>query len=408
MIPSHLLFRHYIGQCIHIGVCGSIAAYKTLDITRDFLHSEMQVSVTLTKAAQEFITPLSFEALGAEPVYSNMFIDSKYRTYGHLEPGQNAQALLIIPATANHIAKLSHGLADDMLSCQALAFPRPIVVAPAMNPNLWNAQATQENIQKLNSRKIHIIQPETGEVACGDQGKGKLASLQDIYFHTLKAISNQDLLGKKILITLGPTREFWDPVRFWSNPSSGKMGAALATAAWLRGAEVHCVCGPNELWLPQDIYIYPVLTAQEMYNKCVTLWPECDIACLSAAVCDFRPTTYGTQKFKKNSLQTQFLQVQFISNPDILYTLGQSKNTQQKLIGFAAETVENLIDLARSKLKSKNLDLIVANRINQENSGFDTYTNEVLVLNKHNNSEELPLMNKADVAWRVWDWILRT
>ncbi len=405
MIPPYLEFSSFCGSRIHLAVTGSIAAYKAIELSRDFLNSGLEVSLTMTRAAQEFICPLSFEALGADPVYTDMF-HGQDRIFGHLEPGQAAQAMVIAPATANSLAKLANGLADDMLSCQALAFSGPIIVAPAMNPRLWSAKATQDNINKLLSREVFMVGPLYGDVACGDTGQGKLAPIEEIYLHVLRALGPNDLAGQRLVITLGPTREYWDPVRFWSNPSSGKMGAALAVAAWLRGAQVDCVCGPNQLWFPSGITVHPVTSAQEMYDKTVSLWPQMDMGCLCAAVCDFRPGTLLEEKFKKEPLGNRSLQLNFVSNPDILKYLGRSKTSCQKLIGFAAETNPDLLEAAKSKIRAKNLDLIVANNVSDPEFGFGTPTNQGLILDINGKYEDIPRKTKADIAWRVWDWIL--
>lgn len=404
MVPDFLHFPHLPGKKVHLGITGSIAAYKALELTREVIRSGLQVSATLTAAAEEFIRPLSFQALGADPVFDRLFT-AKSDIYGHLQPGQEAQALLVVPATANCIAKMAWGLADDMLSCQILSFPGPMLVAPAMNPNLWLAAATQDNVQCLRKREIEVLEPAKGDVACGEQGQGRLPDLEQIYFRLLRAVTPARLQGRRILVTMGPTREFWDPVRFWSNPSSGRMGSALVIAAWIQGADVHCVCGPHQEILPGDVHQYPVQTAVKMHEACLQLWPEMDIGCLAAAVCDFRPRSYSAHKFKKASLQDQSLLVEFESNPDILQTLGQQKTAQQKLIGFAAETGEELQQLALQKLHRKNLDLIVANRIDQPDSGFSSRTNQVVILDKQNRALELPLLSKGEVAWKIWDWI---
>jgi phosphopantothenoylcysteine decarboxylase/phosphopantothenate--cysteine ligase len=406
MIPPYLQFSRFQGSRIHLGVTGSIAAYKVLDLCRDFLRSGIEMSATMTRAAQEFLRPLSFEGLGVDPVYTALF-DHEHRLFGHLEPGQVAHTLVIAPATANSLAKLAHGLADDMLSCQALAFSGPLVVCPAMNPRLWNAPATQENIDKLVSRNVAFVAPGFGEMACGDTGQGKLASIEEIYLHVLRTLSTKDLAGKRLVITLGPTREFWDPVRFWSNPSSGKMAAALAIAAWLRGAQVDCVCGPNQLWFPEDIRVHPVTSAQEMYETTVSLWPDMDIGCLCAAVCDFRPETVSKEKFKKDTLGHKSLQVNFVANPDILKHLGQEKTVDQRLIGFAAESTASLFEAAQSKIRSKNLDIIVANNIADPEYGFGSPVNQCLILDRFGAYENIPQRTKADIAWRIWDWILQ-
>lgn len=221
-----------------MGLTGSVAAYRMLDFCRDLLAANIWVSAALTEAGARFVTPESLRALGVSPVFGSLFNDS-HQPYPHLEPGQQADGLLIAPATANFLAKMTCGLADDLLSCQALAFSGPIVAAPAMNPAMWNAPATRANVDLLRGRGVNVMEPESGDVACGDVGRGKLPSVSDIAFHMLRAVGPGDMQGRKVLVNMGPTREPLDPVRYWSNPSSGKMGAAVATAAWIRGAEVH-------------------------------------------------------------------------------------------------------------------------------------------------------------------------
>lgn len=404
MIPEHFHLSFAESSRLHIGICGSIAAYKALDLCRAFQRLGLKVGATLTQAGSEFITPLSLTALGLDPVYSRFF-DPNDNIYAHLEPGQNSRSFLIAPASANTLAKMAHGVADTMLSCQLLAAPCPIIIAPAMNPNLWEAEATQENVRRLSRREnISIIPPDWGHVACGDQGTGRLAHGPELVFTTLRSMAAHDLQGRKVLVSLGPTREYWDPVRYWSNPSSGKMGAAMALTAWLRGAQVQCVCGPNPQWLPQDISCIRVSSAREMFEACQDLWPQTDIGCMAAAVCDFRPETFSEQKFKKDGHQGH-LSIAFSPNPDILHTLGQQKQSPQYLIGFAAESETNFAPMVRDKLVRKNLDCIVANRITQPESGFDTPTNTVTVFFSDGQSHLLPSMSKADVAWKIWDLI---
>ena len=316
-------FQTFLGKHVHLGVTGSIAAYKTLDLLRMLVKAECVVSVTLTDAARRFVQPLAFEALGACRVNTSLF-DERDEIYAHLEPGASADVLAVVPATANILAKMANGLADDMLSCQALAFDGPVVAAPAMNPRMWNAVATRENWRRLLDRGVIGIGPGSGLVACGDEGEGKLAPLDEIAAQVLRAVSPQDLRGKKVLTTLGPTREPWDAVRFWSNPSTGLMGGCIAAAAWLRGADVTVVAGPIDLWLPAGIDVVPVTTAREMYDAVLERWPASDIACLTAAVADFRPKPLGPGKFKKADA-AQGLSVEFETNPDILRALGASK-----------------------------------------------------------------------------------
>lgn len=404
-IPHYLSLSQYKGRRVHLGITGSIAAYKTLDLCRDLQRTGIETSAVLTSAAAKFITRLSLEALGVSPVQTRMF-SRDHSTFDHLEPGQNSSMMLVVPATANTLAKLAHGLADNLLTCQALAFPGPLLIVPAMNPNLWTAPATEENTAKLQEREnISVLAPDSGEVACGDQGSGKLPPLLDIYFQALKSMTPQDMSGLNILITLGSTREFWDPVRFWSNPSTGRMGAALALTAWLRGAEVRCLCGPNDVWLPAPVKTQEVVSAREMHAACLDVWPRFDIGCLCAAVCDFRPCSPQEQKFKKVQAGTT-LRLSFEKNPDILAELGRQKTSGQRLIGFAAETDSDLFQAALDKLDRKNLDLVCANRINIPEAGFAQHTNSVLLVNKQHTKRFLPVMSKADIAWKIWDWTL--
>lgn len=262
-----LQYKKLAQKHIHLGVCGSIAAYKSLELLRAFIKCNIHVSVTLTPSAEKFITALSFEALGASKVYRQMFQGEM--PFDHLEPGQLADAMVIAPASATTIARLAHGLGDEMLACQTLAFDGPILVAPAMNPKMWANPATSANMETLLERGFFLTEPKNGVVACKDEGQGRLARLEKIYYDSLALLTEQDLYGKKILITLGPTAEKWDAVRVWTNNSTGSMGTALAITAWLRGAEVYVVAGPNSQYLPEDMrmHVFPVVSADEMYKK---------------------------------------------------------------------------------------------------------------------------------------------
>ena len=398
MIPAHYYFDTFHGKRIHLGVTGSIAAYKALDLTRAFLRLHMQVGVTLTDAARKFVTDLSFGALGADPLFTDMFTTGM--NFDHLEPAI-ADAFVVAPATANILAKMAHGLADDLLSCQLLAYPGPVLVAPAMNPRMWSAQATRHNLDILGQRGIRRIDPDCGHVACGDTGQGRLAPIDEIFIQTLAALAPQDLRGKKIMLTLGPTREYFDQARFWSNPSTGIMGASLAIAAALRGAEVTAITGPVDIALPAMIRRIPVGTAREMFEAASDVFPTQDIGCFTAAVADFRPPPCPTGKYKKSGAP---LTLVFEPNTDILGTLATNKGAGQLTIGFAAEA-QNLEENAAAKLTRKNLDLIVANPINEPGAGFATTTNRVLVMDRHGRTESWPELPKTEVAWRIWDWI---
>ena len=402
MIPSHYLFDVFPGKRVHLGITGSIAAFRGLDLLRALVKSNLQVGATVTRAAARFVTPLSFESLGADPVYHDMFVSGE-SVYAHLEPGQQADALVICPATANTLAKMANGMADDMLSCQCLSFPGPIVVAPSMNPKLWNASATRSNWDTLMARGVIGVGPDQGNVACGETGAGRLAPVETIFIETLKALTPKDMAGTRVLVTLGPTREFFDRVRFWSNPSSGRMGASIAVAAWLRGADVHVVHGPTECIFPPSIHRTPVTSAREMFSACMDLWPGMDIGCFTAAVADFSPAPYSGGKLNKEDTRDG-LHIDFTPNPDILYTAGTRKQQGQRLIGFAAEATD-LLPAAKGKLERKNLDLIVANRIDQEGAGFGGAFNSVLLLGRNGQSRELTQLPKTEIAWRIWDWI---
>jgi len=399
VIPEHYQFDTFHGKRIHLGVTGSIAAYKALDLTRAFLRLNIQVGVTLTESARKFVTGLSFGALGADPLFTDMFAEGM--NFDHLEPAV-ADAFVVAPATANIIAKMAHGLADDLLSCQLLAYPGPVIVAPAMNPRMWSAPATRQNWAVLGERGVRRIEPDCGHVACGDTGQGRLAPMEDIFVQTLAALSPQDLKGKKIMLTLGPTREYFDRARFWSNPSTGIMGACLAVSAAMRGAEVTAITGPVDIALPPMIRRISVGTAREMFEAASDVFPSQDIGCFTAAVADFRPPVSPTGKFKKGGAP---LSLAFEPNPDILATLSNAKRPEQLTIGFAAEA-QDLEQNAASKLARKNLDLIVANPIDEVGAGFAASTNRVLILDRSGRKESWPQLPKTEIAWRIWDWIL--
>jgi phosphopantothenoylcysteine decarboxylase/phosphopantothenate--cysteine ligase len=404
MLPEHLKFRVLGPKRIHLGVTGSIAAYKALDLLRDLLSLDLTVSVTLTAAAAKFVTPLSFTALGASQVYDSLWAPGEQGTFGHLEPTQAAACLVVAPATANIMAKLAHGLADEMLSTQALGFTGPIVLAPAMNPRLYSAAPTRENEATLRRRGVVVVDPDEGPVACGDTGKGRLAELWAITSEALRAVAPKDMAGRRVLVNLGPTQEYFDPARYWSNPSTGLMGQAMAMAAWLRGAEVTVVHGPVSVCLPASIKCQSVTTAREMSDCCQDLWPSQDMGFMAAAVADFSPKPYGPDKFKKTSMSTPELSLKFTANPDILKAMGQAKRPGQTLLGFCAET-GHLLEEAKAKLTRKNCDLMVANSISALGSGFASPTNAVVVCDNRGRVEEWPLLPKCEVAWRLCEWI---
>ncbi len=426
MLGNFPIFDYYKQKRLHLGVCGSVAAYKMLDLMRRFQDCGIQVNVTLTPSAQKFVTPLSFEALGAGLVYGEMFDHTS--PFAHLEPGQVADAMLIAPATASTLSRLAMGLADEMLACQALAFDGPVLLAPAMNPKMWANVATEQNVDTLLERGYFLMSPDCGTVACQEHGTGKLAEIGHIYLETLKLLTEQDLFGKKVMVNLGPTQEKWDAVRVWTNKSTGSMGAAFALAAWLRGAEVHTVCGPVKQFFPKSdtFFRYDAHSAQEMFRVCENLWEQMDIGVFTAAVSDFRPTAqvaqasrplsqasegeeknavqglpttgFVSQKFKKEQYKQGF-DVHFAPNPDILKTLGRRKAKHQKIIGFAAESdgsSAQMSQLAMDKLQKKNCDLLVGNTLSH---GMGTKDNQVVVAEAKGKVSAWPTMAKTDLAW---------
>ena len=406
-MEAHFPQAPFVDKNIHLGVCGSIAAYKALDLLRAFRKAKIRVSVSLTRAAARFVAPLSFQSLGAEKVFREMFTDEWGKDglmddpFGHLGPGAEADAFLIAPASATTLARLACGLADEMLAAQALAWAGALLLSPAMNPRMWNNQATQDNCAVLARRGHVIIPPGRGQVACGEEGEGRFPDLRLVYLYSLRAISPKDLAGKKVMLTLGPTREPWDSVRFWSNRSTGLMGASLAVAAWLRGAEVYAICGYGCPWLPAGIHRHDVLTAADMLKEAESLWPDMHVGIFTAAVADFAPQPLGAGKFKKETAADGF-NLFFHPNQDILATLGRTKKPEQRIIGFAAET-ENLEENAKRKLLTKNADILVGNLVGQDGSGFATPCNTIIVLDRQGTLNRPPTSPKADLAWRILD-----
>ena len=392
------------GRRLHLGVCGSIAAYKAVEILRALQKADIAVSVTLTEAATRFIAPLTFASLGADPVYTRMFGQDEGVPFGHLQPGRTAEAMLIAPASATTLSRLASGMADEMLAAQALAFPGPIVIAPAMNPHMWLNPATQHNVKLLTERGCTFVYPASGAVACGDTGQGRLAEPEEILLAAAKALLPQDLAGQTLLVTLGPTWESWDGVRVWTNRSTGRMGAALVYAAWLRGATVRAVAGPGVPKLPGGVERHDVESAAQMFEAAKTIWPGADVGIFSAAVADFHPVPFGPEKFKKQSAAAGF-SVSFKPNPDILATLAAEARPGQKLLGFAAET-SGLEEAARGKLHRKKTHLIAGNLVGgAADSGFAASTNSMFVCDCTGREEIWPVMSKEDVAWRLLDWL---
>ncbi len=384
-----------------LGVTGGIAAYKAAEIVRSLQKNDCSITVVMTESAKQFITSLTFESLTDKHVYSGLFDPQSPSAMEHIELSKKSDLLLIAPATANIIGKAAHGIADDLLSCLLMTIIKPIIIAPAMNTNMYLNPVVQENIACLKKRGVKIIGPEKGELACGDEGQGRLANIESIVDAVKTGLrTSEKLKGKKVLVTAGPTREPIDPVRFISNPSSGRMGFALAAEALRRGAGVTLISGPTELEPLPGIRFIPVITAHEIKEEVFKHLAQIDIVIMAAAVGDYQPVQYSKQKIKKDK---DLLVLEFKKTSDILAEIGRKKGNKI-LIGFAAET-EQLAENAREKLKKKNLDIIVANKIGISESGFQSDFNKTVILTKDGKQEELPLMSKTNLAYKIFDML---
>lgn len=381
-------------KTVLVGVTGCIAAYKTCEIVRGLQKAGIRVKVVMTEHATQFVGPTTFRALTHEKVAVGLFDDPEDPIH-HISLANEADLFLIAPCTANVIAKIANGIADDLLTTTALATTAPLVIAPAMNVNMYENPATRYNIGKLHIRGTRIIEAGDGYLACGDVGKGRLAEVDDIVSVVLDELGQtRDLVGKRIVITAGPTREPLDPVRYLTNHSSGKMGYAIARAAAVRGAQVTLISGPVSLSAPEGVCVEHVQTACEMFEVAQAAFEECDIAIFAAAVADMRPEQAAGHKLKKGSADDQLRTVNLVENPDILATLGMRK-THQVVVGFAAET-NDVIENARKKLRSKHADFIVANEVGA-NRAFGTDDNEACFVDAEE-VEMLPRMAKDRLA----------
>ncbi|MBW2204456.1 MAG: bifunctional phosphopantothenoylcysteine decarboxylase/phosphopantothenate--cysteine ligase CoaBC, partial [Deltaproteobacteria bacterium] len=360
---------------------------------------DILVKVAMTKSATKFVTPLTFEALSGESVIHDMF-GQEGTAIDHIQWGQESDLIIIAPATANFIGKMAHGIGDDFLSTCVLAATAKILVCPSMNTRMFENPAVQENLDLLKKRGFIIMEPGQGALACGTEGPGRLPEPDEILEQARKLLSDQDLAGLKILVTAGPTTEPIDPVRYISNRSSGKMGYALARAAAYRGADVILVSGPTDLVPPPGLSFCQVITAEDMRRSVFENRSGCDIIIKAAAVSDYRPRDCAEQKIKKGA---ESLSLELIKNPDILAELGSTiEEFPSVLVGFAAET-EDLIANAEKKLKSKNLDMIVANDVSSKDAGFETDTNRVKIIYSDGHVDDSPLMTKDKVADLVLD-----
>jgi phosphopantothenoylcysteine decarboxylase/phosphopantothenate--cysteine ligase len=389
------------GKRILLGVTGSIAAYKAAEWVRFLVKEEALVTVVMTSAAERFVAPLTFSALSGNPVYRDMFDDDPDRIMAHINLSREADVILIAPATAQTIARLSNGMADNLLATVILAAKIPVVVCPTMNCNMLAHPATQDNIRRLQQFGYHLVQPESGSLACGETGDGRLPEWDVAREALLALFAPNDLEGQKVLITAGPTREPLDPARFLSNRSSGKMGFALARTARRRGAEVTLVTGPVALADPPGIEVIRITTADEMEQIVMQRAGAVQIIVKSAAVADFKPVAYQAHKIKKTN---QAFQLDLVKNRDILSQLGANRIRGQVLVGFAAESRDHAGEGLR-KFQEKNLDLIVVNDILGEQTGFDVETNQVTLIDR-GGSTALPLLTKEATANRIWDKVV--
>ncbi len=381
------------GKEIILGVTGGIAAYKAVELLRLLTKAGAGVHVIMTASATEFVTPLTFQTLSMNPVSTSLFNMISEREIGHISLADRADLFIIAPATANVIGKLANGIADDMLTTTVMATKAPVLVAPAMNVNMYQNPIYRENEAKLKRHGYRFVEPAKGMLACGWEGEGKLQEPQVIFEEAVAALTRQDLAGEHVLITAGPTREELDPVRFISNHSSGKMGYAIARAARRRGATVTLVTGPTCLAEPCGVETIQVVSAEEMRQAVMAAFPASTMIIKAAAVSDYRPVARAMAKIKKTA---GTLTLELEKNPDILSELGQIKG-EKVLIGFAAET-DDLMGNAAKKLAAKNVDMIVANDIGAEGAGFNVDTNIVKLLFRDGSVEDVPLMGKQELA----------
>lgn len=386
------------GREVVLGVTGGIAAFKSAEIVSLLRKQGANVHVIMTKNATQFVAPLTFETMSANPVVTDIFERPERWEVEHVALAKRAELFCIAPATANILAKLAWGLADDMLSTTALATRAPILVAPAMNVNMWEAEATRKNMAVLRERGVHVIGPDSGFLACGDSGSGRMSEPQEIVAAIEELLCpRQDYAGVKVLVTAGATRERLDPVRFLSNDSSGKMGFAIAAAARDRGADVTVVCGITQVEPPTGVRVIRVESTQELYDAVTAEAKLADVVIQAAAPADYRFAVRHDQKLKKQD-GTPFM-VELVENPDIAAAVGSAKRPGQILVGFAAET-EHLMENAAKKLQKKNLDMIVANDVSKPGAGFNVDTNIATLLTRQG-ATECPLQSKAALAQEI-------
>jgi phosphopantothenoylcysteine decarboxylase/phosphopantothenate--cysteine ligase len=387
------------GRRVVVGVCGSIAAYKAAEVVRGFIKEGAEVRVVMTDAATRFVAPATFAALTGYPVHTDLFAEPERVL--HVELGRWAEAYVVCGATASTLDRLASGSAEDLVCAVYLMCRCPIVAAPAMHTEMWEHVSVQRNVERVRVDGVIIVAPDEGDLASGDFGIGRLADPAAIVEETAAALTHKDLSGVRVLVTAGPTREPFDPVRFLSNRSTGRMGFALAREARRRGATVSVVAGPTSAEPPPGMEIVRVETAEEMLAECLDRYEDADVAVLNAAVADWRPVAPVDRKVKKAEMSRS---LELENTPDIASELGRKKGGQT-LVLFAAET-ESVIANAEEKLRSKHADIIVANTVGQVGTGFDSETNEAAVVTSEG-VEELPRMRKEELAVLIWDRIVR-
>jgi len=392
----------FAGKRIVVGVTGSIAAFKVAGWVSTLTKEEALVDVIMTESAKAFVSPLTFSSLAGRPVFSDMFKAEREGGITHISLAREADCIIIAPATAQTIARLAHGLADDLLSTTVLAAKVPVIICPAMNVAMFEHPATQRNLSILKEFGYHVVEPESGKMACGEEGKGRLPEWDVVAEYVLRHLGPGDLAGHSILVTAGPTREPFDPARYISNRSSGKMGYALARTAYRRGADVTLISGPTSLPCPAGIRCIPVLTARQMFDAVMAEYRHASVIVKAAAVSDFRPVNEYSEKIKKDKAEPVML---LEPNPDILKELGKRcASGKQLLIGFAAES-SNIEAEGRRKLKSKNISLIAVNNIVTDQTGFETDSNQLTLIDR-DNTTVLPHTSKIKTADLLWDYVV--
>jgi phosphopantothenoylcysteine decarboxylase/phosphopantothenate--cysteine ligase len=400
-----------------LGVTGCIGAYKAAEVLRGLQKRGAQVRVVMTRHAREFVQPLTFEALSGQPVIVEMFDRPSYAVIEHIAVAREADLLLVAPATANIIAKFAHGVADDFLSTLYLSNTNPVLIAPAMNVEMWNHPATQSNLNILRERDVMIVEPGVGYQACGEVGMGRLAEPEEIVERALEIAArfnlqsqrpntqSKDFAGERVMITAGPTVEDLDPVRFITNRSSGRMGYAMAEAARDRGARVTLISGPTKLQPPENVETINVRSTREMYDAVMSRITDATVFVGCAAVADFRPAHRAEQKIKKEGRTSLTLELE--ATEDIIAAVGAYPDRNRRVVaGFAAES-QSLVEYAETKLREKGLDLIVANDITRVDAGFDVETNAATIIKRDGSRAELPLQSKRELADRVLDEIAK-